>query len=138
MTTQYIRYPDPLNGEPIQVYATFAAFPPLESDGALAIALDTSSLYVFDTGTSSWSLIASPGTSYNVNKFTLTPTDITNGYVTLTSAPASLSGTILNVIGGPMQDYSADFTVAGNQLSWSGLGLDGVLVSGDKLVVQFD
>jgi len=76
--------------------------------------------------------------SYNVNLFTLSGTDITNKFVTLSSAPDTAADTILTVIGGPMQSYGADYTVSGSQLSWSGLFLDGVLVSGDMLVVQYN
>jgi hypothetical protein len=76
--------------------------------------------------------------TYKVNLFTLSSTDITNGYVTLSTAPITAANTILTVIGGPMQDYSIDYTVSGTQLSWSGLGLDGILTAGDKLVVQFE
>lgn len=75
--------------------------------------------------------------SYKVDLFTLSNTDITNKFVNLSSAPSSATKTTLIVIGGPMQDYGTDFTVSGSQLSWSTLFLDGVLVSGDKLVVQY-
>ena len=85
---------------------------------------------IFSTGT--------VGPSYFVNKFTLSGTDITNGFVTLTGTPTTLSDTILDIVGGITQDYSVDFIVTGNQLSWSGLGLDGVLIAGDKLIIQFD
>lgn len=78
---------------------------------------------------------ASAGTSSTVNRFTLTPTDITNKFVTLTKAPAVPSDTILSVVGGCDQDYSSDFTISGSVLSWTGLGLDGILSSGDKLIV---
>jgi hypothetical protein len=30
------------------------------------------------------------------------------------------------------------FTVSGNELSWSGLGLDGILSSGDNLTVLYN
>lgn len=76
--------------------------------------------------------------AYHVNRFTLSPTDISNKFVTLSSSPATPSATILDVIGGVAQDYSVDFTVSGTTLSWSGLGLDGILSSGDKLIVQFN
>ena len=77
-------------------------------------------------------------TSYNVNIFTLSGTDITNKFVTLSSAPDVAAKTILTVIGGPMQSYGLDYTVSSTNLSWSGLFLDGVLASGDILVVQYD
>ncbi len=73
---------------------------------------------------------------YFVNEFTLSPTDITNKFVTLTSAPVNPTLTILNVIGGPVQEYGTDFTVSGSTLTWSGLFLDGVLSSSDILLVQ--
>jgi hypothetical protein len=78
------------------------------------------------------------GASYFVNRITLTSTDIANKYVTLTGTPTTLTATILHIIGGIIQDYSVDFTVTGSQLSWNGLGLDGVLEDGDKLVIQFN
>lgn len=76
--------------------------------------------------------------SYNVQKYTLNGTDISNKFVTLSTTPTTANLTCLTVIGGIEQDYSVDFTVSGTQLSWSGLGLDGVLVSGDKLVVTYN
>lgn len=84
-----------------------------------------------------WAPATSATGNFLVNEFTLSPTDITNKYVTLSQVPAVAAKTLLTVIGGPMQSYGADFTVSGSQLSWSGLFLDGVLVSGDMLVVEF-
>lgn len=75
--------------------------------------------------------------NYVVETITLSPTDITNKYVTLSAAPITAAKTRLVVIGGPEQSYTVDFTVSTNQLSWSGLFLDGVLVNGDKLVVTY-
>lgn len=95
--------------------------------------------YVLSTdgsGTTSWVSAGSLGT-YIVEKFTLTGTDITNGYVTLASTPSAPGDSVLSVIGGPVQDYSVDYTITGAQLDWNGLFLDGVLVAGDKLIVQY-
>lgn len=75
--------------------------------------------------------------TYTVNEFVLSPTDITNKYVTLAYSPVNPTLTVLNIIGGIVQEYTTDFTVTGSTLSWSGLFLDGVLVSGDTLIVQF-
>lgn len=78
------------------------------------------------------------GTSdYAVNEFTLSSGNISSKSVTLTTAPTNPSLTLLNVIGGPIQQYGTDFTVSGNVLSWSSLFLDGILISGDNLIVQF-
>lgn len=80
----------------------------------------------------------SPGSlTYNVNTFTLSPTDISNGYVTLASVPTMPAFSVLNVIGGSVQDYSIDYTISSNLLSWSGLWLQSVLVAGDQLIIQF-
>jgi len=73
--------------------------------------------------------------SRTVDLFTLSSTDISNGYVTLSGTPNVASATELHVKGAPAQFYGDDYTVSSNQLSWSGLGLDGVLVAGDKLTV---
>lgn len=77
-------------------------------------------------------------TSYYVNKYTLTNTDITNKYVVLSGAPTTANKTVLDVIDGDSQDYGVDYIVTGNILSWAGLGLDSVLAAGDKLQIQFN
>lgn len=75
--------------------------------------------------------------NYVVEYFTLSGTDITNKYITLAASPITASKTRLVVIDGPEQAYTTDFTVSTNQLSWSGLFLDGVLETGDKLIVTY-
>jgi hypothetical protein len=80
--------------------------------------------------------ISSSGASLTNFYHTLTPTDITNKFITLSSTPTAPTLAIMTVVGGPMQNYGTDFTVSGNQLSWSGLFLDGVLVSGDILITE--
>ena len=70
--------------------------------------------------------------------YTLVPTDIANGYITLPFTPISPTATLLTVVGGPMQDYGADYTVSGNTLSWSGLGLAGIMTSGDQLIIDWN
>lgn len=98
----------------------------------------TSNTIRFYNGTV-WADIGGGGSgSYLVDEFTLSPTDISNGFITLSSTPITPADTILTVIGGPMQSYGPDFTVSGNHLSWSGLFLAGVLVSGDILVIQYN
>jgi len=90
------------------------------------------------TVTSTGNTITIAATSdYKVAEYTLSPTDIANGYVTLPSTPAILADTILTVIGGPMQEYGVDFIVSGSQLTWASYTLQGILVSGDVLIVQY-
>lgn len=80
---------------------------------------------------------APPGTVAEVEKFTLSAGDITAGYITLASSPATAGDTVLMVQNAPSQFYGTDFSVTGNQLSWSGLALDGVLEAGDNLTVMY-
>ena len=81
---------------------------------------------------------SSVGNIRKVETVTLTATDITNAYITLSSTPNTPAYTVLTIKGGCDQFYGDDFTVSGAQLSWSGLGLDGVLVAGDKLTVVYN
>lgn len=76
--------------------------------------------------------------AYNVNTITLTPTDITNQFVTLTSAPTTATKTVLNVVGGITQSYGSDFTVSGSTLTFAGdlaTGGNAALISDRKSVV---
>jgi hypothetical protein len=81
------------------------------------------------------------GTTTVVERFTLDGTAISNGYVTLATAPASTGRVLLFVKGAPSQHYGDDYQMNGGtptRLEWSSLALDGVLASGDKLTVQYD
>lgn len=84
---------------------------------------------------------ASPGPSgdntYYTEQKTLTPTDITNQFIILTSAPTDPGETDATVIGGPLQDYGVDFVVIGNKLTWAGLGLDSLVDVGDIISVTY-
>lgn len=82
-------------------------------------------------------VVPSPTGTENVPYFTLSSTDISNGYITLAATPAVPAKTMLDVIGGTSQEYGVDFQVVGAQLQWTGMGLDGVLIAGDKLRVHF-
>ena len=80
-----------------------------------------------------------PGTdkTYYTEDFTLSPTDISNGYVTLSKTPTSAVETSVTPIGGVEQDYGTDYTVSGTTLSWSGLGMAAFLVSGNVLRILY-
>lgn len=81
-------------------------------------------------------LVAVSG-SQKVDRFTLNGTDITNKFVTLTATPGTPANTILLVEDAGNMYYGDDFQVIGNQLSWNGKLLDGILASGDKLTVTY-
>jgi len=121
---------------------------PITTSGTLAVTLATAPANTIlsgpttgGPGTPTFRAIVAADLSavplYKVNEFLLSPTDITNKFVTLTSAPLNPTLTILEVIGGPVQQYTTDFTVSGSTLSWSGLFLDGVLIAGDTITIQF-
>lgn len=77
------------------------------------------------------------GATYYVEYVTLTGPQATAKQVTLTYSPLTPAHTLLDVIGGGPQYFSVDFTVSGAVLSWNGLGLDGILASGDQLRIVY-
>jgi hypothetical protein len=85
----------------------------------------------------------SGGTSYpyKVEKFTLDATDISNKYVVLNEAPTVKPLARMIIIGGVEQAYGVDFEVttddADKRVSWNGLGLDGFIEVGDKIVIVY-
>ena len=126
-------------------YTTVGDFPATASDGSLAIDQSTDALYYFKASLGSWVLLsAGSGSSTTTLEptITLTGADITNGFVVLSNAPTNKANTRVVVIGGIMQEYTADFIVTsddgGKRLMWLGLGLDGILETGDKLVITHD
>jgi hypothetical protein len=68
--------------------------------------------------------------------YTLTPTDIANGYAVMSSTPSAPTLALLTVIGGPMQQYGPDYVVSGNHVSWAAESLQGVLVAGDVIIME--
>jgi hypothetical protein len=101
----------------------------------------TSNTIRFYNGTIWEGVAGGSSNPYYVNNFTLTPTDISNQFVTLSSPPDTPAETVLTVIGGPQQSYGTDYTVSGTTLTFlNGLANGGVsaLVSGDKLVIQYN
>jgi hypothetical protein len=85
--------------------------------------------------------IGAPGSSYNKDQFTLDGTDISNKYVDLVNIPRNQNVTVIVKGGsGTFQGDDYDIITDGadlKRLSWSALGLDGVLISGDKLEVTY-
>jgi len=72
-----------------------------------------------------------------VDILTLTQTNIDDKQATLSQTPLIPSSVILTPEGGISQIYGIDYIVTGNLLDWTGLGLDGFLEAGDKIVVQY-
>jgi len=77
-----------------------------------------------------------------VEILTLSGTDITNKYIDLAAVPKIAGNVSLFVKGSGPQVYTDDYTVITNgsdirRLNWDTLGLDGVLIAGNKLVVRY-
>jgi hypothetical protein len=77
-----------------------------------------------------------------VEVLTLSGTNITNKYIDLANVPKTANAVMVHPVGGPAQEYTVDFTVVSDgsvvkRLNWSSLGMDGVLESGDKLIVSY-
>lgn len=87
-------------------------------------------------GITSGGFLIGQGTGVTVSTITLTPTDITNKYVVLSNTPYLPSSVTVIPAGGIEQVNGIDFEVIGNQLSWSGKGLDGFLEVNDVLIIQ--
>jgi len=97
--------------------------------------------YSYDADTTAWVDIGGITQSENniTEEFTLAAGDITAKKVTLTYTPVNGSYVKLDVIGGGPQDNGADFSVnvGPKEVSGSGLGLDGILESGDVLRISY-
>jgi hypothetical protein len=76
-------------------------------------------------------------TNRRVEYRTLILADISGQGITLSNSPATATKTELYVMEGQPAEYTADFSVVGNALSWAGGGLDGILAVGDKLKVVY-
>lgn len=77
------------------------------------------------------------GTVTNVDKFTLSAANILSKSVTLSATPSVPAEVNLSV-GGVDQEVGIDFSTSGTLLSWSGMGLDGILTEGDIITVTYN
>lgn len=94
----------------------------------------------YDTRSVSFSTLRSDLYTFVTESFVLTGTDISNKYILLSSDPISEDSVDLKVQGAGEQVKDIDWEVDGfdaNKISWSTLGLDGILESGDVLSIQY-
>ena len=68
---------------------------------------------------------------------TLTNDHITNKRIILSVAPVSVNLTEFLPDGGILQRFGIDYTISGNILSWDALGLDGFLIEGDRITINY-
>ena len=75
--------------------------------------------------------------NYFVEPITLDASQIANKQITLVNTPGKPDATTVNVSKGIQQDYSVDFIVVGNVLSWNGYGMETLLEEGDKIKIGY-
>lgn len=103
----------------------------LDTDGLFKIKRDDGTVETLGSGG------GGGGNQTVVQYFTLTSGQIASASVTLTYSPSPANQTTLDIISNGPQYYADDFTVSGNVLSWSGKPIDGLLVAGDRIRVQY-
>lgn len=86
-------------------------------------------------------IVLPTGGTGQVETVTLGASEIANKYLILSSAPSTKENTKFDVSGLPPQIYGVDFEVTtddgGKRVSWNGLGLDGLLISGDTVKITY-
>ncbi len=75
--------------------------------------------------------------TYAVMRKALTGEEIAQGRLALPEYQQTPPKVLLLIRGAPTQQYGADYQVTGNELVWSGLGLDGELEPGDEVTVVY-
>lgn len=68
---------------------------------------------------------------------TIDSTEFTNKSLILVETPFLPTEVTVDLKGGIAQFYGDDFTVSGQNLDWTGLGLDGLIATGDKLRIIY-
>lgn len=76
--------------------------------------------------------------TYRVETRTITSGEATAGSLTLAFTPSTPSYVRVEVRGGAAgQAFGIDYTVSGTTLTWASYGLDGLLASGDVLIITY-
>jgi len=75
--------------------------------------------------------------TYRQHVHTLTSQNITEKKVTLPSTPIDPTEVSCDIDGGVKQLIGDDFTVTGNEFSWNGLGMDGLVEEGEVLIIEY-
>ena len=70
-------------------------------------------------------------------QFSLDINDVLNGYVTLSRTPLSVDTVSLKLKGGGSSIYGIDYTVSGDQVTWTSLALEPILAIGDVLEISY-
>lgn len=124
MTTQYIRYPANSN---YSIYDTFASFPAIAINGALASATDTDTLYIFDAPGTIWKPIGSASTVFSIGTIdsvaaTANGAAISGNALIMQSASATVPGLINNTTQSLSGNKTFTGTIAASNLSGTNTG----------------
>jgi hypothetical protein len=85
-----------------------------------------------------WDVEDEPEEKTKVEYRTISAGEASSKSLILAEEPLTAGEVALDVKGGTAQFYSDDFTVSGDVLDWNGLGLDGLLVAGDKVRIIYN
>jgi hypothetical protein len=123
-------------------YTDAGSFPPATGSGNFAWDTTNQIMYYDEPSSQMWVQITGAGAGSG-NYFpeivrSVSAGEISAKQITLAQAPTDIEKTRLFIKGGPIQVYGDDFTVSGTTLSWSGLGLDGLIEESDKIFVTYN
>ena len=76
--------------------------------------------------------------SFTVDYNTLSSSDASNKFISLTGVPLDATQVAMDLIGGTAQAWNGDFIVDGTKVRWDGYALDGTLSTGDKIRTIYD
>lgn len=96
--------------------------------------------FVFNPFSGTFDLTGTGGgtdTSVEIEYRTISGPEDVAKQLTLATAPLDATKVQMGIRGGGTQILGTDFTVSGSVLSWNGLGLDGVLTSGDQITILY-
>lgn len=135
----------PLNAQSVKVYVdglivsnanwTFVGQTVTFNGGSIPIfGQDVYISYLYQ-GTAPAAII--PVNNEHVEFRVLTNGEVVAKQITLAALPADSTKVMVDVIGIGAQYFPTDYTVAANILSWNGLGMDGLVVAGDKLRIHY-
>lgn len=97
--------------------------------------------YKFNPFTGNFDEVGTSGGSGNpleIEYRTITAPEDAAKQITLVAAPLNVTKVQMGVRGGGTQILGTDFTVSGSTLSWNGLGLDGILSTGDQITILYE
>jgi hypothetical protein len=115
-----------------------ATNPGLEDDGSNGLRVKVKTAGGITRDADGLSIDQAQINAMRVYEYTLLASDVTNKTFILPVAMADTQQFQFTVLGGIMMNYATDYTaVDSTTIGWTGLGLDGVLETGDQLSVAY-